>query len=55
MSMHLSSLYNRIFSGTETHLMVQRRQVASEPLPDGKTQEERESKINLINVLNQGN
>ena len=33
--------------------MVQRREVASKPLPDGKTLEGREKEeINLINVLN---
>ena len=29
-------LYNRVLSGIKNHLMVQRREVASKPFPDGK-------------------
>ena len=46
------SLYNRVLSGTENHLMVQRREVALKPPPDGKTQGGREDEeLHLINVL----
>ena len=48
-------LYNRVLPGTENCLMVQRREEASKPFLDSKTQEERENKeINLINILNPG-
>ena len=49
------SLYSRILSEKENCLMGQKREVASKPLPDGKTQEEGENEdINLINILNPG-
>lgn len=46
------SLHDKILSGTEKHLMMQRRDEASKPLPDTKAQEEKENKeINFINDL----
>ena len=46
------SLHNRVSPQTEVHLMVQRREGALKPLPDGKTWEEMENEeINFINVL----
>ena len=54
MSMHLCHCIIG-FSLGQNHLIVQRREVASKPLPYGKTQEERENEeINLINILNPG-
>ena len=53
------SLHNRdqgplfLSPGTKNHLMVQRREVASKPLPDSKSQEEEKSEeISLNNALN---
>ena len=49
------SLHDKVSSGTEKHLMVQRRDEASKPLLDSKAQGERENEeINLINDLSPG-
>lgn len=49
------SLHSRFSPGTENHFMVQRKEVASKPLPDSRTQEEKENEeISLINTLNPG-
>lgn len=46
---------NKASVGTENHLIVQSREEAAKPVPESKTQEEKESReINLINPLNPG-
>ena len=48
-------LPNRVSPGTKNRLMVQRKEVASKPLPASRTQEEKENEeISLVNALNPG-
>ena len=52
MSRHIYHYLTGFYQGQKT-LMVQRSKVASKPLPDNKTQEEKANEeINLINALN---
>lgn len=47
------SLHNRVSPGTKSFLMAQRREVASKPFPDSKTQKkEKNEEISLDNALN---
>ena len=49
------SLHGRGSSGTENHVMVQRREGTSKPPHDSKTQEEEENEeLSLVNALNPG-
>ena len=49
-------LHNSLMPETEKRVMVQKEKVVSKPLPDSRTQEEKDNEeINLINALNPGN
>ena len=46
-------LHNKVLPWTENCLMVQRRELASKPLPDSKIQEEKHNEeLSLVNALN---
>ena len=50
------SLHNRDLAKKRNNLMIQRRELASKPLPNSKTQEEKENEeVGLFNGLNPGN